>query len=59
MITKVVLYYRGQCSNATVGVGVGRKVTIVLRDVEKGRVEMDKGTKMTEKNIGSYTILVQ
>ena len=32
VITKVVLYYRGQCSsaNATVGVGVGRKVTIGL-----------------------------
>jgi len=33
VITKVVLYYRGQCSsaNATVGVGVGREVTIGLR----------------------------
>jgi len=32
VITKVVLYYRGQCSsaNATVGVAVGRKVTIGL-----------------------------
>jgi len=32
VITKAVLYYRGQCSsaNATVGVGVGRKVTIGL-----------------------------
>ena len=43
MITKVVLYYRGQCSGATVGVEVGRKMAIVLRDVGRGGVEMDEG----------------
>lgn len=40
VITEVVLYYCGQCSNATVGVGVGRGVAIVLlyrlRDVRRG-----------------------
>ena len=30
VITEAVLYYCGQRPNATVGVGVGRKVTIVL-----------------------------
>ena len=64
MITKVVLYYRGQCSsaNATVGVGVGMEVTIGLlyrlRDVGRGGVEMSKKENMT-RTITSYTTLIQ
>ena len=66
MITKVVLYYCGQCSsaNATVGVGAGRQMTIVLlyrqRGIEEGKVKMNKERKKNEtKTIASYTILVQ
>jgi hypothetical protein len=66
VITKVVLYYGGQCSsaNATVGVGAGRQMTIVLlyrqQGIEEGKVEVNKERKKNDtKTIASYTTLVQ